>query len=348
MKKRPHIHLLLYFAAIIFVIMLITAFVMICLAFAMYHFGFLPDHKNNNPLIPIVLLLFISVIIGTVISFFVAGKILQPITGFGEVSAEVAKGNFSIRIADSSKIPEIQEFISNFNLMVRELGSIETLRDDFVSNISHEFKTPIAAIEGYVTLLQDSTLSDNERTEYTQMVIESARQLSTLSGNILSLSKLDNQEVLLQKKPFRLDEQIREAILLLENEWGEKNLDLQVDLTKLTYTGDANLLLLVWRNLIENAVKFTPDGGTISVLLYSENSDICVKIADTGCGMSPEVCQHVFDKFYQADTARMTSGNGLGLALVQRIVELHNGSVTVISEPLKGTAFTVQLMSVFC
>jgi len=344
MKKRPHIHLLLYFAAIVFVLMLITACVMVCLTFILFRLGLLHGHENNNPLVPITLLLFISVIIGTVVSFFVAGKILQPITKFGEISTEVAKGNFSIRIADSSKIPEMQEFTRNFNLMIQELGSIETLRDDFVSNISHEFKTPIAAIEGYATLLQDSTLSDSERTEYTQMVIESARQLSTLSGNILSLSKLDNQEVLLQKSTFRLDEQIREAILLLENEWGEKNLNLQVDLTKLTYTGDAALLLLVWRNLIDNAVKFTPKGGTISVLLYSDNADIYVKIADTGCGMSPEVCRHIFDKFYQADTARMTSGNGLGLALVQRIVELHNGSVTVISEQLKGTAFTVHLI----
>jgi len=283
------------------------------------------------------------VIIGTAISFFVAGKILKPVTRFSEAANKVAKGDFSIRVKNSGSIQEIKDFEHNFNLMIQELGSIETLRNDFVSNISHEFKTPIAAIEGYTTLLQDDTLSDRERDEYTRMVIESARQLSTLSGNILSLSKLENQEVLLETNQFRLDEQIREAILLLENEWMNQNLELQLDLAKVTFVGDENLLIHVWKNLIDNAIKFSPPVGKIAIELYSAGDDIVAKFIDNGCGMPIDVQNHVFDKFYQGDTARKASGNGLGLPLAKRIIELHKGTIQLESKENKGTVFIVKL-----
>ena len=342
MKRKPQRPLWLYFAAIVFVIMLITACTMAFLAVILFRFGQL-RFQGHMPLLPIFMLLFISVIMGTLISLFVGGKILKPVTRLSESLNEVAKGNFDIRIDEGSNVPELRDFAHNFNLMIHELSSIETLRSSFVSNISHEFKTPIAAIEGYATLLQDTELSDIERAEYTRMVIESSRQLSELSGNVLSLSKLENQEVLIDRSTFRLDEQLREAILLLENEWTAKELELKLDLNKLDFTGDRGLLLIVWKNLIDNAVKFSVEKGSMSVLLHSDESAVTVKVADTGCGMNEETRRHAFDKFYQGDTARKTSGNGLGLALVVRIVQLHEGRVDIESTKGKGSTFIVRL-----
>jgi len=342
MKKKTTSQLWLYFASVVFITMLATAFIIAFLAFILFYFGLL-NAPGRNPLIPIIVLLFFSVIIGTFISVFVGKKILKPITKISEASNEIAKGTFNIRLKETSRITEIRDLTHNFNIMVQELSSIETLQNDFVSNVSHEFKTPIAAIEGYSTLLQDTGLSDAERNDYTQAIIESVRQLATLSGNILSLSKLENQDVVLEKNSFRLDEQIRQAILILESEWNAKELTIQPDLAKMTYTGVENLLILVWKNLIDNAIKFTPHGGKITIQLFSDASDILIKVTDTGCGMNPAALRHAFDKFYQGDTARKTNGNGLGLALVKRIVDLHKGSITVESEENKGTSFTVRL-----
>jgi len=342
MKKKPHSTLWLYFAAIIFIILLVTAFIMVGVAFTMFHLGFF-HRPGNSPLFPIIGLLFFSVVIGTAVSLVVAKKILKPITKLSEASAEVARGNFNIQLDDLSHISEIHDLTANFNMMIHELSSIETLRNDFVSNISHEFKTPIAAIEGYATLLQDPSLSMEEHKDYTQMVIESVRQLSSLSGNVLSLSKLENQEIPLNKQNFRLDEQLRESILMLEPEWSAKNLELLIELDKLSCFGDEGLLLLVWKNLIDNAVKFTPPGGSVSIRLYMKDSLLIITVADTGCGIDSKSLRHVFDKFYQSDITRKANGNGLGLTLARRIVELHNGQISVESELNSGTIFTVWL-----
>ena len=342
MKNRYNSTLWIYFAFIVFGIMLATAFIMTFLVYLLFQMGLLNQH-NRNPLAPIVFLLFISVIIGTSISLFVAKKILKPITNFSNATDEVAKGNFDIEINESSPIKEIRDLSKNFNIMVHELSSIETLRNDFIVNVSHEFKTPIATIEGYATLLQGNSLSDDEYKEYTQMIIHSARQLNTLSGNILSLSKLENQELIMEKDLYRLDEQIRHAVLMLESEWSLKDIDFQIDLVKTEFCGNEGLLLQVWLNLIGNAIKFTANGGTIYISLSKENSSIVFTIADTGIGIDNEIINHIFDKFYQGDTTRKTEGNGLGLALVKRIIDLSKGSITVNSCLDKGTTFCVNL-----
>lgn len=342
MKKKYNSSLWIYFALIVFAIMLTTAAIMSFLAFFLFQMGHLNQH-NRNPLMPFIFLLFISVIIGTSISLFVAKKILKPITNFSNATDEVAKGNFNIRIDDEGPIEEIRDLAKNFNMMVHELSSIETLRNDFVVNVSHEFKTPIATIEGYATLLQDNNLSDTEYKEYTQMIIHSARQLNTLSSNILSLSKLENQEIVLEKASYRLDEQIRHVVLMLEPEWNSKELELQIDLVKTEYYGNEGLLMQVWINLIGNAIKFTPHGGTIHINLFEEDSSLIFEISDTGVGIDDLIINHIFDKFYQGDTARKTDGNGLGLALVKRIIDLSNGSIMVKSKISEGTIFTVTL-----
>ncbi len=339
MKKKSK--LWIYFSMIIFVIMFITAIIMAFLAVLMFRLGHL--NQGGHPLIPIIFLLFLSVAIGTVISLFVAKKILKPITGFSKAASEVAKGDFTIHLDETEHIEEIRELTHNFNVMVQELSSIETLRNDFVVNVSHEFKTPIASIEGYATLLQNKVPFESDIYEYAQMIIESAHQLSTLSDNILYLSKLENQEVIVEKESFRLDEQVRQAILMLEPKWSEKNLDLQIDLEKIVCYNNKNLLFQVWMNLIGNAIKFTPKDGVIGIRLLQSNFNLIIKISDTGCGMYGSVLRHIFDKFYQGDTTRKAEGNGLGLALVKRIVDLCSGHITVVSKINKGSEFTITL-----
>lgn len=340
--KKKNSRLWIYFALIIFSIMLVTALIMLFLAYLLFHMGHL-SQPNGNPLAPIIILLFLSVMIGTGISLFVAKKILQPITRFSKASDEVAKGNFNIRLDEVSHVEEIRDLTRKFNMMVQELSSIETLQNDFVVNVSHEFKTPIAAIEGYATLLQDGSLSEAERNEYAQMIIDSSRQLATLSHNILSLSKLENQEIILEKRLYRLDEQLRQAVLLLEPKWNIKELDLRIDLTKIDYYGNEKLLMQVWLNMIENAIKFTPHGGKIGIRLFKKEMFLGVEISDTGSGMDDAIIKYIFDKFYQGDAARSTDGNGLGLALAKRIIDLCNGSITVKSQVDEGTVFTVEL-----
>lgn len=342
MKNNSRSRLWIYFALIVFAIMVAAALIMSFLAYLLFQMGHL-NLPSANPLAPVTFLLFMSALIGAGISLFVARKILNPLTRFSEVAGEVAKGNFSVRVDESSPIEEIRDLTRKFNVMVQELSGIETLRNDFVVNVSHEFKTPIAAMEGYAALLQEGNLSEGERSEYAQMIIDSSRQLAALSHNILSLSKLENQEIVPEKEPYRLDEQVRQAVLLLEPEWSAKGLDLHIDLVKAIYCGNEKLLMQVWQNMIGNAVKFTAPGGRIGIELFDKTTALVFRITDTGIGMNSQVIRHIFDKFYQGDAARKAEGNGLGLALARRIIDLCHGDITVESEAGRGTIFTVTL-----
>lgn len=205
----------------------------------------------------------------------------------------------------------------------------------------HEFKTPLAAIEGYVTLLQRKGLSEEKRQEYTSRILFNTKRLSSLTGNILLLSRLENQESEIQKESYSLDEQLREIILLYEPQWSEKELDLDIDLDSVMCYGNKDLLAQVWQNLIGNAIKFVADGGRIRILLRQKQSGIEVSIIDNGAGMSEDVMNRIYEKFYQGDTSRSSSGNGLGLTLAKRIVDLHGGTISASSKEGKGTAFTV-------
>lgn len=343
MKKKHFASLWFMFAVLTFFVFLSVFAVVAVIAFTLSHMGYLAKF-NDTPLIPIVALLFLSVIFGMVLFLFVGQVILKPVQRFSEAIKIVAKGDFSIELSnEKSRIKEVQDITQNFNLMVRELSSIETLRSDFVTNVSHEFKTPLAGIEGYASLLQDKSLPESERDECIKLIIDSSKQLSALTENILDLSRLENQEVVLDKKEFRIDEQIREAVLLLENKWTEKNIDLIVNLVKVKYVGNKNLLRQVWLNLLENAVKFTPENGCIEIHLLNIGDQITVKVKDNGRGMEQAEINHIFDKFYQVDRARKQTGNGLGLALVKRIIDLCGGSIEVQSELGKGSEFTVML-----
>lgn len=282
------------------------------------------------------------VLIGVCLVLLLVRVIVKPILRLNSATKEVAKGNFDIEILNNSS-DEIGQLTQNFNKMTRELKNIEYLRKDFITSVSHEFKTPIASIQGFAKLLQKGNLTDEERKEYTGIIVEETTRLSHLSSNILKLSKLENQEIVERKGVFSLDEQIRKSILVLEHHWSQKEIEFDIDLDKVEYLGDEELLQQVWINLLANAIKFSKKNTMIKVSLRKEEEGVEVKIIDQGIGMSEEIKQRVFEKFYQGDRAHSHEGNGLGLPLVKRIVDLYGGSIAVDSKVEEGTTFTLYL-----
>lgn len=284
----------------------------------------------------------VSIIIGTIITTFVGKSILQPIHDISRAASEVARGNFAVRVNESSG-NEYGTLQRNFNKMAQELSGIETLRGDFISNVSHEFKTPLASIQGFAKLLQDESLSMEDRREYTQIIIDETSRLSKLSTNILNLTKLENQTTIGRKKRFAIDEQIRKIVLMLEPEWSKKEINMDIDLEDIFYVGNEELMGQIWQNIINNAIKFTPVGGEIRVKLFRSESGIVAKISDNGPSIPADKKDKIFEKFYQGDRSRATEGNGLGLALVKRIIDLCNGEVYVDNLFEGGVCFTVEL-----
>ena len=282
-----------------------------------------------------------SVLVGGVITNYITRTFIDPITQLGQAMREVAGGNFQVNAQCASKLKDVQDIYANFNRMVKELGATETLQTDFISSVSHEFKTPINAIEGYAALLQDHQQTPEEQETYIEKILFNTRRLSTLTGNILLLSKINNQSISPQSSVFRLDEQVRQAILALERKWEEKDIQFDVDLDKITYTGYEKLLIHVWTNLIDNAIKFNPQGGSIRLRMCRQPDGILFTIDDNGPGIPPEEQERIFHKFYQSDNSREVDGNGLGLALVKQIVALSDGTIQV--ENLQGGRFTVWL-----
>lgn len=286
----------------------------------------------------------ISLVVGGGIAQFLGRWFFEPISKLGKAMNRVAEGDFSLELHEKHAPPEIEDIYDNFNLMVKELRATEVLQTDFVSNVSHEFKTPINAIEGYATLLQDrEDLSADEQGRFVDKILFSTRRLSNLVGNILLLSKIDNQAILPKGSPFRLDEQIRQSILMLEPEWEKKDVEFDVEMEEISIEGNENLLLHVWNNLIGNAIKFNPHGGMIWIKLQRRDGKAVFQIDDSGPGISDEAHKHIFDKFYQADSSHKEEGNGLGLALASRIVSLHGGSISAKNLSGGGCRFTVEL-----
>lgn len=297
-----------------------------------------------TPEIPVfVWAILFSVVLGSAIARYASHTFFAPITRLCRAMKEVAGGDFHVEMQTDSKIDELRELYDNFNRMVRELDSTETLQTDFISSVSHEFKTPINAIEGYAALLQEQDLTPDEQRQYVEKILFNTRRLSTLTGNILLLSKLSSQSIRPRRTTFRLDEQIRQAVLALEQKWEDKELELDVDLERTAFTGYEALLLHVWTNLIDNAVKFDPHGGLLRLRLYQPDEHLLFTIEDSGPGIAAGDEERIFAKFYQSDTSREAEGNGLGLALVKKIVELNGGSVRAENLPQGGCRFTVRL-----
>ena len=258
---------------------------------------------------------------------------------------EISRGNFEILINLNELGPQHHEVANAINEMAQSLGTLETMRQDFISNVSHEIQSPLTSIGGFAALLKKTDLPDDQRQKYAEIIESESKRLSSLSDNLLKLSSLDNNKIPLTIREFRLDKQLERMALTMEPQWSAKDIALEADLQKLTIYGDEDLLSQAWMNLLHNAIKFTPDGGQIRVSLDQGSRGMVVKVADTGVGISHEDQMHIFERFYKADKARDRSlgGNGLGLSLVKKIVELHDGVITVESEIGKGTAITVSL-----
>lgn len=270
-----------------------------------------------------------------------------PLHMLAEATEQVSNGDFSVyvpTIHTADRLDYLDVMILDFNRMVEELGSVETLKTDFVSNVSHEMKTPISVIKNYAELLQTGKGTEEERQEYARNIEEAAVRLSDLISDILRLNKLENQRIDPEIESYDLCGQLEECILHYEEMWDEKDLELEVDMEeKAVVQADRSLMEMVWNNLLSNAIKFTEPGGSVSIRQTTSADHVEVAVTDTGCGMSRENVRHIFDKFYQGDTSHSKEGNGLGLALVQRILTLMNGEITVVSEKGKGSTFTVRL-----
>lgn len=280
--------------------------------------------------------------IGVAVTNHMIKMLIDPIAKLRSAMREVADGDFKVEAKCESRIQDVQDIYDSFNSMVRELSTTETLQTDFISDVSHEFKTPINAIEGYASLLEGEP-SPEEQRAYVEKILFNTRRLSALTGNILLLSKLSNQSILPQKTQFRLDEQIRQAIVALEQKWSEKELGFEVELAETPFFGYESLLPHVWTNLIGNAVKFSPKGGEIRIKMMRTEGAVVFTIEDDGPGIVPGDEEHIFTKFYQSESSHGMEGNGLGLALVRQIVEMSGGSVDVRNLEAGGCRFTVRL-----
>ena len=282
------------------------------------------------------------VIISAVLVKINLKNIFRPIEQINEATKKVALGEYDIEL-ETKREDEIGELTNNFNKMTRGLKSTENLQKEFINNVSHEIKTPVSSIEGFAKFLKDKNLTDEEREEYANIIIEEAKRLENLTGKILKLSKLNNQEIITNKQEIEVAEQIRKAISLLEPKWSKKDIKINVSLEEKTFLGDEDLIFQVWVNIIDNAIKFSNEGENIDIKVYEKDSNINVEIKDHGIGMKEEELEKVYDRFYQIDRSHSKEGSGLGLAIVKRIVELSEGKIEIKSKENKGTTVIVKL-----
>lgn len=341
-EKRNIHSLTLLLAFIVFIVISITMFLTGFTIIILSKLDILIKLPTPNKFTGILFIAILSIIIATVLTLLLGHIPLKPLNQLIDATNELSKGNFHVRIHFNSP-NELKKLSDSFNKMAEELGSIEVLRNDFVNNFSHEFKTPIVSLKGFAKLLKNDDLPKEERDEYLDIIVSESSRLASLATNVLNLSKVENQKIANDKENFDLTESIRRSILLLERSWKNKKLNLHIDLDEVTFYGNEELLNQVWVNLIDNAIKFTPNTGKIEIILSKINDRVYFKIADSGCGMALTTQNHIFDKFYQGDTSHNTPGNGLGLSLVKNILNLYNGTIKVTSSVNQGSIFTVIL-----
>ncbi|MHC1721963.1 MAG: ATP-binding protein [Aminipila sp.] len=337
-KKALAVILSLLVFTILFLTMSIVGFTI----FLMFRHGIL--HEITEPTIigPILILIISSTAVGTTLTAILSRIPLKPIRRVVAACNKVANGDFSVRLPISA-IDEFNGFARSFNQMAEELGSLEMLRSDFVNNFSHEFKTPIVSLRGFAKILKNPDLSEEERNEYLDIIISESDRLTELATNVLTLTAIENLSIISAKSEFDLSEQIRRSVLMLESKWSNKNIDMIIALDEISYLGNEDLLTQVWINLIDNAIKFSPNNSKVKIKLKKSEKEIIFKVMDNGYGIDEENQKHIFDKFYQGDKSHSTEGNGLGLAIVNKIVKLHGGRIIIESEAELGTVFTVIL-----
>lgn len=299
-------------------------------------------HVNEeNVLIYGLIVMVMSVVFGLALSFAYSAVMIRASKPYLEALQKVAEGDFSVRITDPSVFADYG-IAENFNDMAQQLESVETLREGFISDFSHEFKTPIVSIAGFAKLLKDPSLTTEQRNEFLDIIISESNRLVGLAESVLLLNRLDTQVIV--KEQFSLDEQLRQCVLMFDSQCADKSITLEADIDEnVQINSNSKLLSQVWVNLLSNAVKFTPDGGKITVCCGVNGDTALITVTDNGCGMSPEVMQNVFNKFYQGDKSHTTQGNGLGLSIVKKIVEILGGSISIRSEVGNGSTFAVSL-----
>lgn len=345
-KSATKSSLTIFFSLFAFLIVFSAILLTGLMLFLLTRFGVFVDLNGERQLMTIILFMSAtSLVIGGVISFTISRIPLAPITQLIRQMNRLAAGDFKARLTFSeglSSHPAFREISTSFNRMAEQLESTEMLRGDFVNHFSHEFKTPIVSITGFAKLLAKGNLTEEQRQMYLKSIEEESLRLSVMATNVLNLTKIENQTILTNVTGFNLSEQIRGAVLLLEREWTKKNIDISLDFDEWEIEANEELLKEVWINLIDNAIKFSPVGGTVTLHLADEGDGYRVSVGNTGDPIPEEKLDKVFRKFYQTDESHATKGNGIGLAIVKRIVELHCGEITVSSNEVV-TVFSVWL-----
>ena len=307
----------------------------------------LRDKLGITPLKLTIIVLVFSYLSSAVLSVVINRNVFIPLRKLTKLTEQVAEGNYDVNVEGITNFftekSDLGNLVNAFDDMTHELSSTEIFRNDFIHNFSHEFKTPIISIRGFARQLYKGNLTPEQQTEFAKIIMDESEHLANMSSNVLLLSKLESQEIVSDKETFSLDEQLRTCMLLMEEQWSEKNLTIDMDLDEIDYFQNKDLLYHVWMNLFSNAVKFTKENGTVSVKCHTANDAIFVAVSDNGAGMDEETVKHIFEKFYQGDTSHATAGNGLGLSLVKRIVEMMDGRISVESTLGKGSTFTVSL-----
>lgn len=343
MKKRfwERLGLSVLFSMVMLYILLITAIIVGGIYFFLVARGPLSLGQYSRPLFPVVVVLIASVLVGTLVSYFLSRFPLRPLRNVIRATNRLAAGDFSVRL-NLNWSPEAAELSQSFNRMAQELGNTELLRSDFVNSFSHEFKTPIVSIKGFAEMLKYGDLSPEEREEYLDIIIRESGRLSTLATNVLALTKVEKQTIVTDKSRFNAGEQIRRSLILLQQKWEEKELEVALEGEDIFLWGNEEMLDQVWLNLLDNAVKFAPRGAQVEIRMIRLEQTAQFMFRNQGEAVRPEILERVFDKFYQGDPSHAAAGNGLGLTLVRRITELHGGSVTARSDD-SGTCFAVEL-----
>lgn len=336
-SSLKYFRLTLIFTFVVFLIMLATMLLTFFGTFLLSSVGILEGGGMER--VPLFIFCLTSVAVGTVLAAVFSRAPLRPLRELMDATDKVADGDYSVRL--SLKGPEeLRKLGDKFNHMVEEIGSVEMLRTDFVNSFSHEFKTPIVSIRGFAKALKWEDLTPEERNEYLDIIISESERLSSLSANVLYLSKIENQTILTDKRRFNLSEQIRLVIALLDQKLADKNLEIVFDNRECYAIGNEEMLKQVWINLLDNAIKFSPVGSQINVIIKEIEGGTIVQVQNRGEKIPPEVQAHIFDKFYQRDRSHSTEGNGLGLAIVKKIIDLHDGNISVHSSD-KGSTFEV-------
>lgn len=347
--KRILVALSRFFAFFLFIAFVITCCMILFITTLQNTIGhtFTQEEITDAAKATMVNVVLISLCVALIDSLRRRFTVDRPVKKITEAASQMANGDFSVRIRPVSGIltdDSFNEIIACINKMAKELSGVETLRTDFIANVSHEMKTPLAVMQNYGTLLQTPDLPEDKRMEYAKAVTDASRRLSRMMTNILKLNRLENQQIYPNPKRYSLSEQLCECFLQYENIWESKNIQIDTDIAEnVRITADEELLSLVWNNLFSNAFKFTEDGGAVTLSLTADETYAVVRVSDTGCGISPEVGKHIFEKFYQGDTSHATQGNGLGLALVKRVIDITGGEIGVESTVGKGTTFTVKI-----